>query len=303
MLRLNGILTQASIKKGITLKEQPTSTQPKYLENAPVKPSFSSKLGAVDVALLTMNSDRMLRECINSIYQNIPVNNLIVVDGFSTDTTPTIIDEYQKKYGNVIFVQEKGTRGSARQTAIQLVKTEWFVFVDSDVILSKNWFEQAQKLVCDEVGAVWGIEIWSVLRGWKVLGLFERVTLKIFKTRGGTHDTLIRKSTVEDIKIPFSLHTYEDGYIKDWIERKGYKVLGVYEPYCIHFRYEEVWTVQKHVEFMVSDLKYAVHRPILLLSYAFYTAIVGYQILASKRPNGKPKKAIEPQQKQKLLLK
>jgi glycosyltransferase involved in cell wall biosynthesis len=272
------------------LKEQQSSTQLKNTENTKIKPSFSSKLGAVDVALLTMNSDRMLRECIDSVYQNIPVNNLIVVDGFSTDTTSKIIEEYQKKYGNVIFVQEKGTRGSARQTAIQRVTTDWFVFVDSDVILSKDWFAEAQNLVRDDVGAVWGIEIWSVLRGWKVLGLFERVTLKIFETRGGTHDTLIRKSAVEDIKIPFSLHTYEDGFIKDWIEHKGYKVLGVYEPYCVHFRYEEVWTVQKHIEFMVGDLKYAVHRPILLPSYAFYSAIVGYQILASKRPNGKPKK-------------
>ena len=34
--------------------------------------------------------------------------------------------------------------------------------------------------------------------------------------------------------------------------------------------------------FMVSDLKYAVHRPILLLSYGFYSAIVAYQIVSSK---------------------
>ena len=72
--------------------------------------------------------------------------------------------EFQEKYGNVIFVQEKGTRGSARQSAIQLVKSDWFVFVDSDVILSKNWFAEAEKLVKDDVGAVWGIEIWSVLK-------------------------------------------------------------------------------------------------------------------------------------------
>jgi hypothetical protein len=39
---------------------------------------------------------------------------------------------------------------------------------------------------------------------------------------------------------------------------------------------------------MVSDLKYAVHRPMLLLSYGFYSAIVAYQIVSSKtkRPNG-----------------
>ena len=265
------------------MTDQQVPIQPKKdAENKQTKPVYSTKIGAVDVAILTMNSERMLRECINSVYENIPVKNLIIVDGYSTDATVEIVNEFQEKYGNVIFVQEKGTRGSARQTAIQMVKSDWFVFVDSDVVLSKNWFAEAEKLIKDDVGAVWGIEIWSVLRGWKVLSLFERVTLKIFEKRGGTHDTLIRRATVEDIKIPFSLHTYEDGYIKDCIEKKGYKVLGVYEPYCIHFRPEEVWTVQKHIEFMVSDLKYAVHRPILLLSYAFYSAIVGYQILASK---------------------
>jgi glycosyltransferase involved in cell wall biosynthesis len=244
-------------------------------------------MGLIDVAILTMNSGRMLRECIESVYNNLPVNNLIIIDGHSTDTTAEIVKEFQEKHGNVTFVQEKGTRGSARQKAIQLVKGDWFVFVDSDVILSKNWFAEAEKLVKDDVGAIWGIEIWSVLRGSKLLRLFERVTMKIFEKRGGTHDILVRRKTVEDIKIPYQLHTYEDGYIKDWIEKKGYKVLGVYEPYCVHFRSDAVWTTRKHIEFMVSDLKYAVHRPKLILSYGFYAAIVIFQIVSSKlmRPN------------------
>ncbi len=244
----------------------------------------------IDVAILTMNSERMLRECINSVYRNIPVKNLIIIDGYSTDNTAKIVREFQEKYGNVTFVQQKGTRGTARQKAIQMVKSDWFMFVDSDVLLSKNWFAEAEKLLKDDVGAVWGIEIWSVLReSKKLLWLFERVTMKIFEKRGGTHDTLIRRRTVEDINIPFKLHTYEDGYIKDWIEKKGYKVIGVYDPYCIHFRPDEVWTTRKHIEFMVSDLKYAVHRPKLILSYGFYAAIVIFQIVLSKfnQTNGK----------------
>jgi glycosyltransferase involved in cell wall biosynthesis len=258
------------------------------VDNNQPKSAYSNIKSAVDVAILTMNSERKLEECLDSVYRNIPVNNLIVVDGFSTDKTVPIIKEYQKKYGNVVFIQEKGTRGSARQTAIGLVKSDWFVFVDSDVVLSNNWFAEAEKQVNDGVGAVWGIEIWSVLKDSKILSLFERVTLKIFEKRGGTHDLLVRRKTVEDINIPFELHTYEDGYIKDWIEKKGYRVLGVYQPCCIHYRPEHVWTLQKHIEFVVSDLKYAVHRPILLLSYGFYSAIVGFQIFAGK--NGKPKK-------------
>jgi glycosyltransferase involved in cell wall biosynthesis len=237
---------------------------------------------AIDVAILTMNSERMLKECVNSVYKNVPIRNLIVVDGFSTDATVSIVKEFQEKYGNVKFIQEKGTRGKARQTAIQLVKTEWFMFVDSDVVLSKSWFAKAEKFVKDDVGAIWGIEIWSVLKGAKILKLFERMTLKIFEQRGGTHDILIRRKTVEDIQIPPHLHTYEDGFIKSWIEKKGFKVLGVYEPYCLHFRPDTVWSVNNNVGFVVSDLKYAIYRPVLLLSYGFYSAIVIYQIISNK---------------------
>jgi glycosyltransferase involved in cell wall biosynthesis len=236
----------------------------------------------VDVVILTMNSERMLRECINSVYKNVPVGNLIVIDGCSTDTTADIVREFQEKQGNVTFIQEKGTRGSARQKAIQIVKSDWFMFVDSDVILSDNWFAKAERLLKEDVGAVWGIEIWSVLKGKKILSLFERMTLKIFEKRGGTHDFLVRRKAVEDIAIPYHLHTYEDGYIKSWVEKKGYKVLGVYEPYCTHYRSKSVWTVEKHVELVVSDIKYAFRHPLLLPSYGFYSAVVAYQIAASK---------------------
>jgi glycosyltransferase involved in cell wall biosynthesis len=293
MLRFDGLLKMLFPKENKhdspfnvnSAKRIPTRSN----ENCPIpqkdqhlKNRLMMMMETIDVAILTMNSERKLRECINSVYRNIPVNNLIIVDGFSTDTTIEIVKEFQEKYGNVTLVQEKGTRGSARQKAIQLVKSEWFMFVDSDVVLSKSWFAEAKKLVKDDVGAIWGIEIWSVLKGTKALKLFERVTLKIFEKRGGTHDLLVRRKTVEDIKIPYQLHTYEDGYIKSWIEKKGYTVIGVYEPYCIHFRPETVWTAQKHIEFAVSDLKYAVRRPILLLSYGFYAAIVAYQIVSSK---------------------
>ena len=236
----------------------------------------------IDVAILTMNSAAKLRECLHSVYLNVPVNRLIVVDGCSTDATQTIVEEFQRQHGNVIFIREKGTRATARQKAIRLVRTDWFMFVDSDVVLSKNWLAEAEKLVTDDVGAIWGIEIWSVLQRKKILALFERVTLKIFETRGGTHDMLIRRKTVEDIKIPYQLHTYEDAYIKSWIGKKGFKVLGVYEPYCVHFRADSVWTAKKHVELLVTDLKFASRRPFLLLPYGFYSAVVTYQIVVNR---------------------
>jgi glycosyltransferase involved in cell wall biosynthesis len=230
----------------------------------------------VDVVILTKNSERLLKKCIDSVYRNVPVDRLIVVDGYSTDNTMRIVKQFQRRYGNVIFVQDKGTRSSARQIAMSKVKSDWFMFVDSDVILSENWFSKAEKLIKDDIGAIWGIEIWSVLRKTKILKLFERVTLKIFEKRGGTHDLLVRRKAIEDIQAPYQLHTYEDAYIKAWICGKGYKVIGVYQPYCIHFRSNTVWTI-KHLSFMGDDLKFAARHPSLLLPYVFHTFIEAYQ--------------------------
>ncbi len=236
----------------------------------------------IDVVMLTKNSERLLRECISSVYRNVPVNMLIVIDGHSMDKTLQIVKEFQEKHGNVILVQGNGTRGAARQKAMCMVKTDWFMFVDSDVVLSENWFTKAEKQIRDDVGGVWGIEIWSVLRKAKILKLFERITLKIFEQRGGTHDLLVRRKAIEGIQVPCNLHTYEDAYIKSWICKKGYKVLGVYEPYCLHFRPNSVWTIRQSISFIASDLGLAIRRPSLLLSYGLYAIIVLYYSLSRR---------------------
>jgi len=207
----------------------------------------------------------------------VPVNRLIIIDGYSADATIEIVKQFQERYHNVVLIQERGTRGRARERAIREVETEWFMFVDSDVILCDDWFVKASRLVRENVGAIWGIEIWSVVRKMRVLRLFERLTLKIFERRGGTHDILVRREAVNGIRIPYSLHTYEDAYVKSWIRKNGYEVIPVYDPYCIHYRPEEIWTVRESLGLIAGDVKSAIRHPQLFLSYAVYAAIVLYQ--------------------------
>jgi glycosyltransferase involved in cell wall biosynthesis len=237
--------------------------------------------GSVDVVLLTKNSERMLKECVESIYQNVPVGKLIVVDGYSTDKTLQILNQFNNKHHNVRVIFDRGTRATARQKGIGQVSTEWFLFVDSDVVLCKDWYKKAQKFVTPDVGAVWGIEVWSTIKNQNTLKLFLLVTRKIFDVRGGTHDTLIRTSTVKDIKIPGNLHVFEDAHIKDWIENKGYHVVACYVPFCIHFRPRDVWTVQGGLNLIAEGLKIGSPRLIgkLLLAYGFYATYSIYQLL------------------------
>lgn len=237
--------------------------------------------GSIDVVLLTKDSERILARCVESIYRNIPVAQLIVVDGYSKDKTLKILEDFNRKYHNIKIIMDRGTRATARQKGIENVTAEWFMFVDSDVVLCQDWYKKAQQYLQPDVGAIWGIEVWSTISNPKTMRLFLTTTRRIFEVRGGTHDTLIRTSLVRDIKIPPDLHVFEDAFIKDWITSKGYRVVACYSPFCIHYRPQTVWTLQGSLG-LISE-SFRLGSPILisklLLAYGFYTVYSIYQLL------------------------
>lgn len=239
----------------------------------------------VDVVLLTLNSERQLRACLESVYGNVPVSRLIVVDGGSSDKTLPILDEFNRRFGNVKVVMDvNGTRATARQKGLEAVETDWFVFVDSDVVLCRDWYQKAKACVKDDVGAVWGIEVWSTIKNPKTLKMFLLVTRKIFEIRGGTHDILVRTLAVKDINIPLALHVFEDAYIKNFVTKKGYRVLACYDPFCFHYRPQAVWTLQGSLNIIAESLKLGSPRLVarLVLAYGFYTFYVASQMILRK---------------------
>jgi len=244
-------------------------------------------MGSVDVVLLTKNSERILEKCLSSVYENVPVNQLIVVDGFSDDGTLEILDRFNRKYGNVKVVFDQGTRATAREKGIRFVSTEWFMFVDSDVILSRDWYKKALQHLDKSAGAVWGIEVWSTIQNLTMLKIFLSVTRKIFDLRGGTHDTLIRTELVKDIQIPRNLHVFEDAYIKEWIAKKGYRVVACYSPYCVHFRPKEVWTLRGSLNLVADAVRFGSLKLVakLVLPYGLYSAYSLYQLLTNNTAN------------------
>jgi glycosyltransferase involved in cell wall biosynthesis len=256
----------------------------------PVRQSARKKnatdIGKVDVVVLTKNSEEQLERCLNAVYKNVPVNRLIVVDGYSADRTLDIVRKFKKKHRNVVLIQDSGWRGKARQIGIENVQTEWFMFVDSDAELCDGWFEKAKRFIAKDVGAVWGIEVWSVITNPRLLRLFLQITMSIFQTRGGTHDLLVRSEVVKDLQIPVNLHSFEDAYIKEWITKKGYRVVATYNPYCIHHRPSVVWSMKSGINIAVSEIRAGLfHKyPNLLLSYGFYIAYFVYQNLRKASP-------------------
>jgi glycosyltransferase involved in cell wall biosynthesis len=199
----------------------------------------------IDVVMCTKNSERLLEECLTSIYEEIPVCHLIVIDGFSTDRTLEIVDRFERNYGNIKIVKTQARLGKAREIGIKNVDTGWFAFIDSDVILRKEWFKKYFNHIREEdtqIGAVEGNFIHHYPKSTPKFPQFNHVVSgKRVDPRGLTIATLIKKEAVEDINIPDDLLIYEDEFIRRWIEKKGFAWIKVVDPVVDHFPTPNPW--------------------------------------------------------------
>jgi len=134
------------------------------------------------------------------------------------------------------------------------------MFVDSDVVLCKDWFKKAWKLVDEEVGAIWGVDVPGNIKSSFLLKILTQVSMRSFNARGGTHDILVRHEVVKDIEIPRNLHVYEDAFIKKWVLEKGHKVIATYDPYCVHFKPVEDWALRNSVYSAALEIKHGFMR-------------------------------------------
>lgn len=186
-----------------------------------------------DVIMLTLNSMApSLPLTTSSIYASIPVNRLIVVDGGSTDGTV----EFLSRQRDVLLIDDsEGTRATARQRGMERVETDVFAFVDSDMVLQENWFDEALALLKPEVGAISTYP--------KYFGTAEKIQLGLEKMYGrptrrrfDTAAALVRTAAVKGIRIPSEDEQVpsEDEFIGRAVQKEGYQVLCVGNPVAFH---------------------------------------------------------------------
>ncbi|RLG58865.1 hypothetical protein DRN87_06255 [Candidatus Geothermarchaeota archaeon] len=196
----------------------------------------------MDVVILTKDSMPTIKSTIESLLSSdIPINKIIFVDGYSKDGTLDYIGSLNKSL-DIEVIMDCGNRATARQKGIESVSTDWFMFLDSDIILPRKWFKYAIKYMRDDVGAIWGTVINLSERAYyqyRLSKIFYKINLiELFRLRGlqrgYTHDTLINLNAVRGIRIPSFLDTFEDHYIRQYIERRGFKYIPAFPPYCIH---------------------------------------------------------------------
>lgn len=112
--------------------------------------------GLVSVIINCRNSERFLKQCIDSVinqtYKNLQI---IIVDNQSTDNTKEIIDSYQDnriKYFNTLLSL---SLGAARNFALEKTNGEFIAFIDSDDIWEKNKIESTIERFTNNIGLVY----------------------------------------------------------------------------------------------------------------------------------------------------
>lgn len=191
----------------------------------------------VDVMMNTYNSERKLKQCLESIHASIPINKLIIVDKFSTDKTVEIAKEYGAE-----IIQSNCSLAEARAMGFQKASTPLVVNIDSDIILPKDWFNQMMRYWrSNQIGALWGVPIH--------LGdpTHTKYQLAMYKFRGPTHyhipflsNMIARRDILENIEFPlcYKLGSVagEDWFLMHWIEQQGFKCV-IAPVYCEHYSY------------------------------------------------------------------
>ncbi len=95
------------------------------------------------------NVEKFIAQTIESILAQTYTNwELIIIDDGSMDRTKEIIDTFLKKDARIKYVyQENGKQGKARNTGIELAKSEIIAFMDADDILIPEMLEEQYNLL------------------------------------------------------------------------------------------------------------------------------------------------------------
>jgi glycosyltransferase involved in cell wall biosynthesis len=104
-----------------------------------LKDRFTTENFGVDVIIPVYNTNKYWRDNLVNIYSRIPVARLLISDGGCTDDSLDILADFPR-----VFVYDHShikSLGGCLKELILNVKTDYFIYLHSDVQLPENWFD------------------------------------------------------------------------------------------------------------------------------------------------------------------
>ena len=163
----------------------------------------------IDVVIRTKNSEEFLKQCLESIYAEIPLGRIIIVDAGSEDRTLDIASSFDKVE---IYVKPELNLGQATKYGFSKATAKWVAVIDSDIVLKKGWFQEMKEHM---LGA-------DAVEGCRIDHYRFDIPVECTKLRYGVFgQTLVKREPV--LGIDLDLPHGEDAAIKFNFEKNGMK--------------------------------------------------------------------------------
>lgn len=171
----------------------------------------------ISVAIATFNEEKNIRRCLKSVANW--VDEIVIVDGSSTDKTVAIAKKYKAK---VLIADNPPIFHINKQKAIDACLGEWVLQLDADEVVTGDLQNEIIKIINPQPINGYFLPRKNFLLGrWmRKGGLYPDYVIRLFKRRKGRFPC---KSVHEQIKIDGAI-----GYLKNELLHYPYSTFSEY---------------------------------------------------------------------------
>ena len=187
----------------------------------------------LSIIIPVYNAEQYLKKCLESVFQqNLKLEDfeVICINDGSTDKTQQILEEFQKKYTNIILEnQENFGEAISRNKAISLSKGEYITFLDSDDYYDALTLSKALQIIASQNLDILYLKMNYISEDYQFIqslpNLSENEILSGLKhERRPFPATIYKKSVIGEIQFPLNIIVGPDSVFNALVQSKAKRV-------------------------------------------------------------------------------
>jgi glycosyltransferase involved in cell wall biosynthesis len=186
----------------------------------------------ISVAIITLNNEKIIERCLDAVKW---VDEIVVLDGYSTDRTI----ELCRKYTDKIYQKEFENFSIERDYVLKRTSNSWILSLDADMVCTKEFCDEVRNKLVDPKKDSYRHRVLTVFLGREIrhCSWYDYRFVRLFNKEKGhynhervIHDPIIMDNPGKTGKMKFPIMHYpEEDFITYFGKIKRYSFLTAHE--------------------------------------------------------------------------